>query len=209
MIGLLKRWWKGEATESAKSLKLGDDLFWLQDSACFDGADVASIRQRIEEARAWFRRYEEVSESIPIWAEGLRPAGAPHEAASVWLPDESESAGLASLVEEVCDKRKNSIPKVNAAARFDWPDALLVFQVDESLSCGVANLMSKLFNLDNLPAWETWLYFHAITNNKRQLLCFVPDQLMKKADDAVSMIPEGCAFWINPAMLFRDSETTG
>jgi hypothetical protein len=46
------------------------------------------------------------------------------------------------------------------------------------------------FDVDNVPAWETWLYFDG-----KSLLSWVPPRLISKVQFGIDVNPEGCIKW--------------
>lgn len=68
---------------------------------------------------------------------------------------------------------------------------LLLFTPQDSLSDGAATVASNgFFDVDNVPAWDTWLYFDG-----RTLVSWVPPQLISKVQLGIDVNPEGCIRW--------------
>src|SRR5215469_13736272 len=68
---------------------------------------------------------------------------------------------------------------------------LLLFTPQDSLSDGAATVASDgFFDVDNVPAWDTWLYFDGHT-----LLSWIPPQLISKVQSGVDVNPEACIKW--------------
>jgi hypothetical protein len=67
----------------------------------------------------------------------------------------------------------------------------LLFIPQDSLSDGAATVQSGgFFDLDNVPAWDTWIYFDG-----RTLLSWVPTSLISKVQSGIDVNPEGCIKW--------------
>jgi hypothetical protein len=65
----------------------------------------------------------------------------------------------------------------------------------DSLSDGAATVQSEgFFDVDNVPAWDTWIYFDG-----RTLLSWVPAQLISKVQSGIDVNPEGCIKWADDA----------
>jgi hypothetical protein len=68
---------------------------------------------------------------------------------------------------------------------------LLLFTPQDSLSDEAATVASDgFFDVDNVPAWDTWLYFDGHT-----LLSWVPPQLISKIQLGIEVNPESCIRW--------------
>jgi len=68
---------------------------------------------------------------------------------------------------------------------------LLLFTPRDSLSDGAATVASDgFFDVDNVPAWDTWLYFDGHT-----LVSWVPPQLISKVQLGIDVNPESCIRW--------------
>lgn len=71
----------------------------------------------------------------------------------------------------------------------------LLFTPQDSLSDGAATVHSEgFFDVDNVPAWDTWVYFDG-----RTLLSWVPPQLISKVQSGIDVNPEGCIRWADDA----------
>jgi hypothetical protein len=68
---------------------------------------------------------------------------------------------------------------------------LLLFTPEDSLSDGAATVGSEgFFDVDNVPAWDTWLFFDG-----RTLISWVPPQLIPIVQAGIDVNPEGCIRW--------------
>ena len=80
---------------------------------------------------------------------------------------------------------------------------LLVFYPDATLSDGAAEAESGgFFDVDNVPAWDTWLLYlrdgppeQDLRCYGSYLLCWVPPGLLGLADGGVRVNPEECVRW--------------
>lgn len=76
----------------------------------------------------------------------------------------------------------------------------LLFTPQDSLSDGAATVASEgFFDVDNVPAWDTWLYFDG-----RTLVSWVPAQLISKVQSGIDVNPEGCIRWADDAGQWRN-----
>ena len=96
-------------------------------------------------------------------------------------------------VEEVVQRRSELIRSWPAAKSTEGRG--LLFMPRESLSDGAATVQSEgFFDLDNVPAWDTWIYFDG-----RTLLSWVPTSLISKVQSGIDVNPEGCIKWADGA----------
>lgn len=74
---------------------------------------------------------------------------------------------------------------------------LLLFTPQDSLSDGAATVASEgFFDVDNVPAWDTWLYFDG-----HILASWVPPQLIAKVQSGIDVNPEGCIRWADQTAI--------
>lgn len=72
---------------------------------------------------------------------------------------------------------------------------LLLFTPQDSLADGAATLASDgFFDIDNVPAWDTWVYFDG-----KMLLSWIPPQLFPKVQSGIDANAEGCLRWADDA----------
>ncbi len=78
----------------------------------------------------------------------------------------------------------------------------MLFFPDENLSDGYAAQVSGgFFDVDNLPACDTWVSFfvensHPRFSARRYLLCYVPAPLVDAANAGIEGNPESCIVWL-------------
>jgi hypothetical protein len=105
------------------------------------------------------------------------------------------AAERAQMVEALADKRAEQL---RIAHRYPLAQLeglaggrLLLYSPDENLFDGAAQYSSKgFFDADNVPPWDTWICFH-----ERQLVSWVPPQLLQLAAHGVDVNPEQCIVW--------------
>jgi hypothetical protein len=101
----------------------------------------------------------------------------------------------ARLVDSICNRRSALISGTPPAA--DRHGEFLVFDVDETLNGGTAEQASNgFFNVENEPAWETWIDYYEDREIGGRLLCYVPPSLLELAKAGVSANLEQCIHWI-------------
>jgi uncharacterized protein (TIGR02996 family) len=81
---------------------------------------------------------------------------------------------------------------------------LLLFDPDCTLSDGAAAAeCPAIFDIDNVPAWDTWVLYLADRTERRlpwrpfrgALACWVPRQLVADVDRGIRVNPEQCIAW--------------
>jgi len=79
---------------------------------------------------------------------------------------------------------------------------LLLFYPDGSLFDGAAQVASRgFFDNDNIPAWDTWVYYGADGSGSRRdcdqtfLVSWIPRQFVPLVNDGIEVNPEGCLEW--------------
>jgi hypothetical protein len=92
-------------------------------------------------------------------------------------------------VEKLVRLRAELMPSRTVAN--DSEGKLLLFTPQDSLSDGAATVASEgFFDVDNVPAWDTWIYFDG-----QRLLSWVPAQLISRVQSGIDVNPEGCIGW--------------
>lgn len=101
------------------------------------------------------------------------------------IPTQEAVETLVNRRTELLQSHARSSPLTNHAGK------LLLFTPEVSLSDGAATVVSDgFFDVDNVPAWDTWLYFDGHT-----LLSWVPPQLISKVQLGIDVNPESCIRW--------------
>jgi hypothetical protein len=67
---------------------------------------------------------------------------------------------------------------------------LLLFMPEDSLFGAATVASDGFFDVDNVPAWDTWLFFGG-----RTLISWVPQQLIPMVQAGIDVNPEGCIRW--------------
>lgn len=102
------------------------------------------------------------------------------------IPTQEAVETLVSRRTELLQSHEGSSPLTNVQ-----PGKLLLFTPQDSLSDGAAKAASDgFFDVDNVPAWDTWLYFDC-----HSLLSWVPPQLISKVQSGIDVNPESCIRW--------------
>jgi len=102
------------------------------------------------------------------------------------IPTHESVETLVSRRTELLQSHAGSSPLRNVQ-----PGKLLLFTPQDSLSDGAAKAASDgFFDVDNVPAWDTWLYFDG-----HSLLSWVPPQLTSKVQWGIDVNPESCIRW--------------
>ena len=105
---------------------------------------------------------------------------------------ESRNIPTRGAVEALVRRRAELLPPQAVERR---EGRLLLFTPQDSLSDGAATVASEgFFDVDNVPAWDTWLYFDGQT-----LLSWVPHLLISKVQPGIDVNPEGCIKWADDA----------
>ena len=98
---------------------------------------------------------------------------------------ETRNIPTRSAVEALVQRRAELLPSGAIERR---EGRLLLFTPQDSLSDGAATVASEgFFDVGNVPAWDTWLYFDG-----QSLLSWVPHPLIPKVQSGIDVNPEGC-----------------
>ena len=111
------------------------------------------------------------------------------------------STERAQIVETLADKRAEQLRigrRYPSTALEDLAGGrLLLYSPEENLFDGAAQISSKgFFDVDNIPPWDTWVCFF-----ERQLVSWVPPQLLELASQGVDVNPEQCIVWASETGL--------
>ena len=158
------------------------------------------LRKRIVEAAMWADAELSKAVVVQVPMEQLLRGDPSPELRSGALDPASFGAeffrgghGNFPTVEKVVQRRAKLIgsrPAVNSIGGRG-----LLFIPQDSLSDGAATVQSEgFFDVDNVPAWDTWIYFEG-----RTLLSWVPAQLISKVQSGIDVNPEGCIKWADDA----------
>jgi len=167
-------------------------------------AQPSWFKQRIAEAAVWAQGPLSNKSSIRIlkeklWcgepssrlrSESLNPAAL--GAAS--FRDDQANIPTLEAVEKLVYRRTELLRELegdSSASAIRNTGKLLLFTPNDSLSDGAATVASEgFFDVDNVPAWDTWLYF-----DERTLVSWVPPELIAKVQLGIDVNPEGCISW--------------
>jgi hypothetical protein len=101
----------------------------------------------------------------------------------------SHGHGNIPAVETLVQRRAQLIRSRTAVNRIGGRG--LLFTPQDSLSDGAATVQSEgFFDVDNVPAWDTWIYFDG-----RILLSWVPTELISRVQSGIDVNPEECIKW--------------
>jgi len=161
------------------------------------------LKQRITEAAAWahisLSKTTEMVAKDKLWrgepspqlrSESLNPAA--FGAAS--FRGDRENIPTPNAVETLVKRRAELLGEQaehpSAPVNID-NEKLLLFTPEDSLSDGAATVASGgFFDVDNVPAWDTWLFF-----NGRTLISWVPPLLISIVQAGIDVNPESCIRW--------------
>jgi hypothetical protein len=102
------------------------------------------------------------------------------------IPTREAVEALVTRRTELLQSHAGSSPLMNVHG-----GKLLLFTPQDSLSDGAATVASDgFFDADNVPAWDTWLYFGGCT-----LVSWVPPPLISKVQSGIDVNPESCIRW--------------
>lgn len=159
------------------------------------------IRKRIVEAAVWADAELSKATAIPVPMEQLLRGDPSPQLRSAALDPaafgaESFRGGHGNIptpraVEKLVQRRAKLIRSMTEVNIIEGRG--LLFAPQDSLSDGAATVQSEgFFDVDNVPAWDTWVYFDG-----RTLLSWVPPQLISKVQSGVDVNPEGCIRWVD------------
>lgn len=154
------------------------------------------FRKRIVEVATWADAELSKATFIQVPMEHLLRGNPSRELRSVALDPATFGAeffrsghGNIPLVEKLAQRRAKLIQSRTTVNSIGGRGLLFVPQ--DSLSDGAATVQSEgFFDVDNVPAWDTWIYFDG-----RMLLSWVPPQLISKVQSGIDVNPEGCIKW--------------
>jgi hypothetical protein len=121
------------------------------------------------------------------------PAPAPSAFGAASFRGETRNIPTRGAVEALVQRRAELLPSHARERRKGMllRGRLLLFAPQDSLSDGAATVASEgFFDVDNVPAWDTWLYFDGQT-----LLSWVAHPLISKVQSGIDANPEGCIKW--------------
>ena len=103
--------------------------------------------------------------------------------------------------------RQHELLRRNLPVRYQSPlvvtGRFMLYFPDENLADGYAQLVSGgLFDVDNLPAYDTWVSLvseddYPRQSARRQLLCYVPAPFIGAANAGIEGNPEACIVWLD------------
>jgi hypothetical protein len=102
------------------------------------------------------------------------------------IPTREAVEALVTRRTEILQNHAGSSPLANVDG-----GKLLLFTPQDSLSDGAATVASNgFFDVDNVPPWDTWLYFDG-----RTLVTWVPPQLISTVQLGIDVNPESWIRW--------------
>ena len=114
--------------------------------------------------------------------------------------------GPDDLVRGLGQSRQHQLRYRKLQVRYQSPvvatGRFMLYFPDENLADGYAEVVSGgFFDVDNLPAYDTWVSFLSEEDYPRQsarryLLCYVPAPLIDVADAGIEGNPEECIVWL-------------
>ena len=114
--------------------------------------------------------------------------------------------GPVDLVSDLGHSRQHQLSRRNLRVKHESPvvatGRFMLYFPDENLADGYAEIVSGgFFDVDNLPACDTWVSFFSEEDYPRQsarryLLCYVPAALIDAADAGIEGNPESCIVWL-------------
>jgi len=188
------------AVESPQSPPSFD--IWKRLSSDSQGVDDVLLCARMAETVAWCDSLMSVEDLRP---ETLRPRLF-HDG-----PDD--------LVCDVGQSRQHQLRHRKLLVGYQSPvvatGRFMLYFPDENLADGYAEVVSGgFFDVDNLPAYDTWVSFLSDADYPRQsarryLLCYVPAPLIECAYAGIEGNPEECIVWLDQsdASIRRRVET--
>jgi hypothetical protein len=99
----------------------------------------------------------------------------------------------------VCDHRHVGLrwPKLLPPADLAG-GRLIGYEPDKNLYDGAAEVCSNgFFDVDNTPAWDTWVAYVAEPSGPEYLLSWIPPALLDLANGGVDANPEVCIWWLD------------
>ena len=169
-----------------------------------------SMIPSLHEAQVWCAGLREPDVLESYWDEALRPAGArmrsswaEHRRPNDFYSVLHESTVIdAELVYESVEARRRLVSSgVTGTGR------LLGYSPGENLADGAAELASEgFFDVDNIPAWGTWVGLSAAESRIRigsggvslpVLIAWVPSAMVDLASRGLEANPEECVFWLD------------
>jgi hypothetical protein len=156
------------------------------------------LRKRTAEAAVWTDTVLNKASVVKVLRHKLLRGKASTQLRSTALDPAAMGAGsfrgetrnipTRDAVETLVQRRAELLP---SAAIEHRGGRLLLFTPQDSLSDGAATVASEgFFDVDNVPAWDTWLYFDG-----QSLLSWVPQPLFPKVQSGMDVNPEGCIKW--------------
>jgi len=89
--------------------------------------------------------------------------------------------------------RKHSLPGTIYARS---EGRLLTYFPDESLACGVAEVVTGGFlSINNVPPWDTWVAYLHEDERTAYLVSWVPGKMTEILDSGIDANPEECFGW--------------
>ena len=162
---------------------------WQRFSTGPSDVDDELLRARLAEAVAWC---DSLTSLADLKSETLRPSLF-HDG-----PDH--------LVRDLGQSRQHQLRYRKLKVRYESPvvatGRFMLYFPDENLADGYAAAVSGgFFDVDNLPAYDTWVSFfseedHPRRSARRYLLCYVPTPLIDAADAGIEGNPEACIVWL-------------
>ncbi len=162
---------------------------WQRLSTGTPGLDDEHLRARLAETVAWC---DALTALADLRSEALRPSLF-HDGPNELVCDLGQSRQQQLRYRKL--PVQNGSPVI-ATGRF------MLFFPDENLSDGYAAQVSGgFFDVDNLPACDTWVSFfvensHPRFSARRYLLCYVPAPLVDAANAGIEGNPESCIVWL-------------
>lgn len=118
---------------------------------------------------------------------------------------------LKDVLRKIIDKRHDMINQHNLRPKKLVPNGLMggrlvVYFPKLTLSDGAAQYSSNgFFNWDNVPAPDTWIYYHEDQPLTEHIIAWVPHKLISEVDKGIGANPEECISWVNKTGFFTPS----
>jgi len=170
---------------------------------------VTVLRRRLSETIAWCETAQASLRTTALCPhDALLILGQPTiQDPGPWVWQRPTTTWRQSIVDELARDRARLLAKRGQPfSPQHGQGRLLLFDPDGTLSDGAAEAESEgFFDVDNMPAWDTWLCFAEDSSIEAGgyhpfcgwLLCWVPDHLTNLVSNGTRVNPEECIVWAN------------